>query len=342
MNQALLSVEHLHTSFFTHLGEVKAIRDVSFTVNKGEIIGIVGESGSGKSVTSLSILRLLQRPGKIVGGKVLLSGEDLVTKTAAQMHKIRGNRIAMVFQDPMTALNPLFTIGNQIDETLMQHQHLSKAAAKEKTIQMLTTVGIPSPEKRYSCYPHEFSGGMRQRAMIAMALSCEPELLIADEPTTALDVTIQAQVLQLMKNLNDQMGMSTILITHDLGCVASTCSRILVMYGGQIMESGTDQDIFYRPRHPYTMGLLNSIPKRGNEAIKERLVPIVGTPPDMLHPPTGCPFYPRCVFAMRRCATEESPDFEMDAGHKVKCWLCHPDAPQMPGYEKQKGGILNG
>lgn len=337
MSEELLQVEHLHTSFFTHLGEVKAIRDVSFSVQKGEILGIVGESGSGKSVTSLSVLRLLQRPGKVVGGKILLDGEDLLKKTTAQMHDIRGNRIAMIFQDPMTALDPLFTIGNQIVETITQHQRLSKGEAREKAIEMLRMVGIPSPEKRFSSYPHEFSGGMRQRAMIAMALSCEPDLLIADEPTTALDVTIQAQVLELIKDLNRQMTMSTILITHDLGCVASTCSRILVMYGGQIMEEGTDQDIFYRPRHPYTMGLLNSIPKRG--ADKHRLVPILGTPPDMLHPPTGCPFYPRCAYAMRRCAAEESPAFDVGEGHRAKCWLCHPDAPAIEDYEKQKGGI---
>lgn len=337
----LLEVRNLRTSFFTHVGEVKAIRDVSFTVGRGEIVGIVGESGSGKSVTSLSVMGLLQYPGKVVGGQILFEGQDLLKKKPAEMRRMRGSQIAMVFQDPMTALDPLFTVGDQIVETVLEHQKVTKDQARARAVEMLSLVGIPSPEQRMRQYPHEFSGGMRQRAMIAMALSCQPRLLIADEPTTALDVTVQAQVLELLKSLNSQMGMSTVLITHDLACVASTCSKVLVMYGGQLMETGSDQDVFYRPRHPYTMGLLNSIPRRSVEAGRRRLVPIQGTPPDLLNPPTGCPFYPRCPFAMKICAQREVPYFEVGKGHTAKCWLCHPDAPKVQAYEAQKGGIAH-
>ena len=337
----LLDVRNLKTSFFTHVGEVKAIRDVSFTVGQGEIVGIVGESGSGKSVTSLSIMGLLQDPGKVVGGQILFDGQDLLKKRPSEMRRVRGAQIAMVFQDPMTALDPLFTVGDQIVETVREHQKVSKEQARQRAVEMLSLVGIPSPEERMGQYPHEFSGGMRQRAMIAMALSCRPRLLIADEPTTALDVTVQAQVLELLKSLNAEMGMSTILITHDLACVASTCSKVLVMYGGQLMETGSDKDVFYRPRHPYTMGLLNSVPRRSVEAGRRRLVPIQGTPPDLLNPPTGCPFYPRCPFAMKICAQQEVPYFEVGEGHSAKCWLCHPDAPKVEAYEAQKGGIAH-
>lgn len=342
MSNGLLQVNHLHTSFFTHLGEVKSVRDISFEVAKGEIVGIVGESGSGKSVTSLSVMGLLQYPGKIVNGSILFNGEDLVRKSHSEMRKIRGNKIAMIFQDPMTSLNPLYTIGDQITEVITEHQKLSKNAAREKAVDMLRLVGIPSPEKRVDNYPHEFSGGMRQRAMIAMALACEPELLIADEPTTALDVTIQAQVLRLIKDLNKRLNTATILITHDLGVVASTCSKIIVMYGGQVMEEGTDQEIFYNPQHPYTMGLLKSVPRITGKESKQRLIPIDGTPPDMLKPPTGCPFYPRCDFAMKICSTKPVPDFVESSTHKTKCWLCHEDAPKIDAYEKLKGGVLNG
>ncbi len=337
----LLDVRNLRTSFFTHAGEVKAIRDVSFTVGRGEIVGIVGESGSGKSVTSLSVMGLLQDPGRVVGGQVLFDGEDLLKKRPSEMRRVRGAQIAMVFQDPMTALDPLFTVGDQIVETIREHRRVPKEEARRHAVEMLGLVGIPSPEERMRQYPHEFSGGMRQRAMIAMALSCRPRLLIADEPTTALDVTVQAQVLELLKSLNAELGMSTVLITHDLACVASTCSRVLVMYGGQLMETGSDQDVFYRPRHPYTMGLLNSIPRRSVEAGRRRLVPIQGTPPDLLNPPTGCPFYPRCPFAMKVCASREVPYFEVGEGHASKCWLCHPDAPRVEAYEAQKGGIAH-
>lgn len=342
MSDKLLEVNHLHTSFFTHLGEVKSVRDVSFEVAKGEIVGIVGESGSGKSVTVLSIMKLLQSPGKIVSGDIIYNGENLVTKSNSQMRKIRGNQISMIFQDPMTSLNSLFTIGNQIIEIITEHQNISKKEAKKKAIEMLRVVGIPSPEIRVDNYPHEFSGGMRQRAMIAMSLSCEPQLLIADEPTTALDVTIQAQVLRLIKNLNSKLNTATILITHDLGCVAGTCSRVIVMYGGQIMEEGTDEEIFYNPCHPYTMRLLKSVPRISGKKSKQRLIPIKGTPPDMLKPPSGCPFYPRCEFAMNVCAIKPAPDFVKSSTHKVKCWLCDTEAPMIDSYEKLKGGVFNG
>jgi oligopeptide transport system ATP-binding protein len=337
MARKILEVNNLKTSFFTHLGEVKAIRDVSFSLNEGEAIGIVGESGSGKSVTSLSIMRLLQHPGKVVGGEILFRGEDLLKYDASKIRQIRGDKIAMIFQDPMTSLNPVYTIGNQIVEMIQAHTNLNKQEAEEKAIEMLDMVGIPSPDQRIKNYPHEFSGGMRQRAMIAMALSCSPDILIADEPTTALDVTIQAQILTLIKDLNKKLNMSTILITHDLGVVADVCQRIVVMYGGLIMEEGTKRDIFYNPKHPYTMGLLKSIPKVTDE--KQRLVPILGTPPDLLHPPTGCPFCSRCNYAMRICKEEQPPYFEDEKGHKVMCWFMHQNAPYVEEYEKQKGGV---
>lgn len=342
MNEELLAVKGLHTSFFTHLGEVKAIRDVSFSVHKGEIVGIVGESGSGKSVTSLSIMGLLAYPGRVTQGEILFKGTDLTKLGKRKRRKIQGDQISMIFQDPMTSLNPLFTIGNQISEAIRTHQKLSKEEAKKKTIEMLKLVGIPSPEKRYEAFPHEFSGGMRQRAMIAMALSCEPDLLIADEPTTALDVTIQAQVLALMKELNERLGTATILITHNLGCASSICDKILVMYGGKVMEEGTTGEIFYEPRHPYTMGLLNSIPKVTGEESRQRLIPILGTPPDMLNPPTGCPFYPRCQFAVKACASLQVPEQYVSHTHRVSCFMCHPDAPVNERYEAQKGGIRRG
>lgn len=338
MSEKILEVKNLHTSFFTHLGEVKAIRGISFTVDKGEFIGIVGESGSGKSVTSLSVMGLLSNPGKVTEGEILFKGEDLLKKKAREMRKIKGNEIAMIFQDPMTSLDPVFTIGDQLKEVILQHQKMSKKEAREKAVAMLKMVGIPDPERRIDNYPHEFSGGMRQRAMIAMAVSCEPDLLIADEPTTALDVTIQAQILKLMKELNQKMDTSTILITHDLGVVADACSRILVMYGGLIMEEGSKRDIFYRPLHPYTMGLLKSIPKL-NEAGKKRLLPIQGTPPDLLHPPAGCPFCDRCPYAMEICRDEIPPFFQAEEGHKAMCWLLHPQAPVNAAYEAQKGGV---
>lgn len=326
--EKLLEVKDMKTSFFIHVGEVQAVRGVSFTVNKGEAIGIVGESGSGKSVTSMSVMKLLQYPGKIKSGEVLFKGEDIVGKTDKEMMAIRGNEIAMIFQDPMTSLNPVYTIGDQIIEAIRRHQGLGKKEAKEKAIEMLKLVGIPSPETRVDNYPHEFSGGMRQRAMIAIALSCEPDLLIADEPTTALDVTIQAQILELMKDLKDKINTSIILITHDLGVVADVCSRIIVMYGGLIMEEGTAEEIFYDPKHPYTMGLLKSIPRLDLEQ-KQRLIPVEGTPPDLIKPPVGCPFASRCPYAMKICTEHRPPYFEPSKGHRSMCWLLHDKAPKV-------------
>lgn len=336
MSEKMLEVKGMRTSFFTHVGEVKAIRGVDFYLDKGEAVGIVGESGSGKSVTSLSVMRLLQFPGKLTGGEVFFDGEDLTKKTDKEMQAIRGNEISMIFQDPMTSLNPVFTIGNQIMEAIIKHQKLSKEQARQKAIEMLKLVGIPSPEKRIDQYPHEFSGGMRQRAMIAMALSCEPKLLIADEPTTALDVTIQAQILELMKDLKDRLNTSIILITHDLGVVADVCSRIIVMYGGLIMEEGTTEEIFYKPQHPYTLGLMRSIPKMSDKENKERLIPIDGTPPDLLKPPAGCPFAPRCDHAMKICMTQMPEYTKSSDTHRAACWLLHPDAPKVD-YTKGVG-----
>ena len=289
------------------------------------MLGIVGESGSGKSVTSLSIMGLLQYPGRVVDGEILLNGEDILTYSKDQMRKVRGKEIAMIFQDPMTSLNPVYTIGNQVMEMILEHEKMTKREARARAIEMLKLVGIPAAEKRIDSYPHEFSGGMRQRVMIALALSCNPKLLIADEPTTALDVTIQAQILSLIKSLNKQFGMTTMLITHDLGVVATVCDKVAVMYGGLIMEYGTVDEIFYHPRHPYTMGLLGSIPHvDGGE--KRRLIPIDGTPPDLINPPKGCPFSTRCKYCMNICTQEQPPYFAEDK-HRTMCWMLDSDAP---------------
>jgi oligopeptide transport system ATP-binding protein len=328
MSEKILEVNNLKTSFYTHLGEVKAIRGVNISLKKGGTLGIVGESGSGKSVTSLSIMRLLQHPGKIIDGEIIFKGVDITNKPDKEMRKIRGNELSMIFQDPMTSLNPLMKIGDQIMESILLHNKVTKKEAKERAIKMLEVVGIPSPKERFNNYPHEFSGGMRQRAMIAIALSCEPSLLIADEPTTALDVTIQAQILDLMKDLNQKLDMGIILITHDLGVVADLCDDIIVMYGGLIMEKGSVDDIFYRTAHPYTAGLLRSIarPELSNE---DRLVPINGTPPDLLNSPVGCPFYARCEHAMKICEQNQPPHFEAGKDHVSACWLMHEDAPKV-------------
>ena len=340
MARKLLSVRDLKTSFFTHVGEVKAVRGISFDVNEGEVLGIVGESGSGKSVTSLSIMGLLQYPGRVVDGEILLNGEDILTYSKNQMRKVRGKEIAMIFQDPMTSLNPVYTIGNQIMEMILEHEKMSRREARERAIEMLKLVGIPAAEKRIDSYPHEFSGGMRQRVMIALALSCNPKLLIADEPTTALDVTIQAQILNLIKKLNRQFGMTTMLITHDLGVVATVCDKVAVMYGGLIMEYGTADEIFYHPRHPYTMGLLGSIPHvDGGE--KRRLIPIDGTPPDLINPPKGCPFSTRCKYCMNVCTQEQPPYFAEDK-HRTMCWMLDADAPKDSDYEMRKAGVNYG
>ncbi|HBX24526.1 MAG TPA: ABC transporter ATP-binding protein [Desulfotomaculum sp.] len=324
----ILEVKNLSTSFFTHAGEVKAVKDISFNVGIGEAIGIVGESGSGKSVTSLSIMNLLSFPGKVINGSVCFAGTELTNLKEKKMQLVRGNEIGMIFQDPMTSLNPVYTVGNQIMESLLRHQKLNRGEARKKAIEMLSLVGIPGPENRLNQYPHEFSGGMRQRVMIAMALCCKPKLLIADEPTTALDVTIQAQIIELLKDLKDKINTSIILITHDLGVVAELCSRVIVMYAGSVVEKGTTRDVFYNPRHPYTWGLLKSIPIV-NADHKERLIPIDGQPPDLLNTPPGCPFCPRCDHAMQICAQTQPPLSQLGEQHLAACWLLHPGAPRV-------------
>lgn len=326
--EKILEIKNLHTSFKTRVGEVKAVRGVSFELEKGQALGIVGESGSGKSITMMSVMKLLAENGLIKDGEILFEGKDLAKLSDKEMEKIRGNEIGMIFQDPMTSLNPVFTIGEQLVEHVIKHKKVSKAEADKIALDMLKLVGIPSPEKRMKQYPHEFSGGMRQRAMIAMSLVCSPKLLIADEPTTALDVTIQAQILELMKDLKNKLGMAIILITHDLGVVADLCTRINVMYGGILVETGSTRDIFYNPKHPYTWGLLRSIPNPKLKT-KERLKPIDGTPPDLLKPPAGCPFAPRCEYAMKICMTQMPEGFEVGLNHNAACWLNHPKAPKV-------------
>ncbi|WP_272507202.1 ABC transporter ATP-binding protein [Clostridium aestuarii] len=326
--EKLLELKDVHTSFYTHIGEVKAVRGVSFNLDKGEALGIVGESGSGKSITMMSLMRLLSENGETKKGEIIFEDKKVLELSEKEMQKIRGNEIGMIFQDPMTSLNPVLTVGEQLMEPIRKHKGVSKEEARKKSIEMLNLVGMPDPEARMKQYPHEFSGGMRQRVMIAMALACDPKLLIADEPTTALDVTIQAQILELMKELKDKLNTSIILITHDLGVVADVCSRINVMYGGVIVETGSTRDIFYNSRHPYTWGLLRSIPNP-NTLIKEKLKPIAGQPPDLLKPPTGCPFAERCEHAMKICMEKMPPLFELHDEHKSRCWLNHPDAPKV-------------
>lgn len=316
---SLLSVKDLHTSFFTSSGEVKAVNGVSFELDEGKVLGIVGESGSGKSVTAYSILQILSYPGKIVSGSIKFRDKELVGSHKDDMQKIRGNKISIIFQDPMTSLNPVFTIGNQLMEAIMLHTKRNKEQAKERAIEMLKLVGVNEPERRIDQYPHEFSGGMRQRVMIAMALACEPDILIADEPTTALDVTIQAQILDLMKDLQKKLGMAIILITHDLGVVAEMCDEIIVMYAGEISERGTADDIFYNPKHEYTKGLLKSIPTVQNE--KMRLKPIAGNPVDLLNMPDGCAFAPRCENAMKVCLSHNPKELTVGNGHTSRCWM---------------------
>jgi oligopeptide transport system ATP-binding protein len=316
----LLEVKNLQTQFFTQDGVVQAVNGVSFSLNEGEALGLVGESGCGKTVTALSLMRLIPTPpGRIVSGELWFDGRDLLKLKDDDMRKVRGNDIAMIFQDPMTSLNPVLTIGRQISEALELLKGMDRGAARRRTIELLELVGIPSARSRVDDYPHQFSGGMRQRVMIAMALSCEPKLLIADEPTTALDVTIQAQILELMKDLRQKLGMAIILITHDLGVVAGIADRINVMYAGYIVETGTADEIFHNPRHPYTLGLLRSIP-RLDEPRKEKLVPIEGLPPDLIDPPPGCPFQPRCPYHIERCV--ENPSLEpVVPGHRIACWV---------------------
>ncbi|HOP10409.1 MAG TPA: ABC transporter ATP-binding protein [Oscillospiraceae bacterium] len=314
----LLEVRNLQTSFFTAAGEVKAVNGVSFNLDEGKVLGIVGESGSGKSVTAYSILQILTNPGKIVGGSIKLRGQELVDCGEKVMSTIRGNKISIIFQDPMTSLNPVFSIGNQLMEAIMLHTNRDKKQAQERAIEMLSLVGVNEPQKRMNQYPHEFSGGMRQRVMIAMALACEPDILIADEPTTALDVTIQAQILELMKDLQKKMGMAIILITHDLGVIADMCDEVIVMYAGQFCERGTADEIFYNPQHEYTKGLIRSIPTVSDE--KEKLKPIGGSPIDLLNMPAGCPFSPRCENAMKICLTENAREIVINEKHISRCW----------------------
>jgi oligopeptide transport system ATP-binding protein len=317
----LLEVNDLRTQFFTQDGVVKAVNGVSFVLHEGEALGLVGESGCGKSVSALSLMRLIPNPpGRIVGGQVLFDGRDLLRIKEDDMRKVRGNDMAMIFQDPMTSLNPVLTVGRQIGEALELHKGMDGSAARRRTIELLELVGIPSASARVDDYPHQFSGGMRQRVMIAMALSCEPKLLIADEPTTALDVTIQAQILDLIKRLRQELGMAIIMITHDLGVVAGIADRINVMYAGYIVETGSVDEIFHNPRHPYTLGLLKSIP-RLDEPRKEKLVPIEGLPPDLVDAPPGCPFQPRCVYAIERCGPENPSLEPVVPGHKIACWV---------------------
>ncbi len=320
MSEKLLEIKDEKLSFFTPAGEVKALNGVSFSMNEGEVLGIVGESGSGKSVTAYSIMGLTAYPGKLIGGTIYFNGHQIEKMSEKEMRKIRGNEVSIIFQDPMTSLNPVYTIGNQITEVIRLHTGKSKKEAYDRAKELLELVGINEPTKRLKQYPHELSGGMRQRVMIAIALACEPKLLIADEPTTALDVTIQAQILELMQELRQKLGMSIIMITHDLGVVASMCERIAVMYAGHIVEYGTADEIFYEPKHEYTKGLINSIPKLSAQEI-ERLVPIEGQPVDLLNPPAGCPFAPRCANCMKICLREMPPKTELSDTHYRHCWL---------------------
>lgn len=320
MSEKLLKIKDEKLSFFTPAGEVKALNGVSFSMNEGEVLGIVGESGSGKSVTAYSIMGLTAYPGKLIGGTIYFNGHQIEKMSEKEMRKIRGNEVSIIFQDPMTSLNPVYTIGNQITEVIRLHTGKSKKEAYDRAKELLELVGINEPTKRLKQYPHELSGGMRQRVMIAIALACEPKLLIADEPTTALDVTIQAQILELMQELRQKLGMSIIMITHDLGVVASMCERIAVMYAGHIVEYGTADEIFYEPKHEYTKGLINSIPKLSAQEI-ERLVPIEGQPVDLLNPPAGCPFAPRCANCMKICLREMPPKTELSDTHYSHCWL---------------------
>ncbi|MBQ3900956.1 MAG: ABC transporter ATP-binding protein [Clostridia bacterium] len=319
MKQSLISVQDLHTSFFTDAGEVCAVNGVSFDLDHGEILGIVGESGSGKSVTAYSIMQILADTGKITGGRILYKGEDLAGYSEKQMRNFRGKCCSIIFQDPMTSLNPVFTIGSQLKEAIKLHTDKRGAEATARAVELLELVGINEPKKRIKQYPHELSGGMRQRVMIAMALACEPDLLIADEPTTALDVTIQAQILELIQDLQKKLGMAVILVTHDLGVIADMCDNVVVMYGGRICERGTGEEIFYNPKHEYTKGLLRSIPNINN--MKERLEPILGTPINMLNLPKGCAFCARCDSAMKICLTEVPEEVWINDDHKAACWM---------------------
>ncbi len=335
----ILEVNNLSVSFDTFGGEVKAVRDVNFELSERETLAIVGESGSGKSVTAQSLMRLIQMPpGKFVDGSIKFDGEDIIQKSDKQMESIRGQEISMIFQDPMTSLNPTMTVGKQISESLIKHQGMSKKEAHERGVELLKLVGIPHPETRINQYPHQYSGGMRQRAMIAIALACNPKILIADEPTTALDVTIQAQIMDLMRDLKERTGTAIILITHDLGVVANAADRVAVMYGGKIVETGTSDELFYNSRHPYTWGLLGSMPKL--EGGDEELQAIPGSPPDLLDPPKGCPFAARCPYAMKVCENHMPEYTELSDTQKTACWLLDERAPDVEPPESAIAGGL--
>ena len=316
---ALLEVRDLHTAFTTPAGTVNAVNGVSFNLERGKVLGIVGESGSGKSVTAYSIMQILEKNGQIVSGSIKVDGQELVGAGEKVMKTVRGNKISIIFQDPMTSLNPTYTIGHQLMEAIMLHTPRNKQQAWDRAVEMLRLVNVNEPEKRMKQYPFEFSGGMRQRVMIAMALACEPDILIADEPTTALDVTIQAQILELMQSLQKELGMAIIMITHDLGVVAQMCDEVIVMYAGSICEQGTADEIFYNPCHEYTKGLMRSIPTVNND--DEKLEPITGTPIDLLNMPAGCPFAPRCDAAMKICMRERCPRMEINENHAAACWV---------------------
>ena len=316
---ALLEVTDLHTSFFTPAGEVRAVNGVSFTLERGKVLGIVGESGSGKSVTAYSIMQILASTGRIVSGSIKLDGQELVGAGEKVMKTVRGNKISIIFQDPMTSLNPTYTIGHQLMEAITLHTDRNRKQAWERAVEMLRLVNVNEPEKRMKQYPFEFSGGMRQRVMIAMALACEPDILIADEPTTALDVTIQAQILELMKSLQEELGMAIIMITHDLGVVAQMCDEVIVLYAGSICEQGSAEEIFYNPRHEYNKGLMRSIPTADTAGTK--LQPISGTPIDLLNMPQGCPFAPRCDNAMKICLRQRCEQMRINENHLAACWM---------------------
>lgn len=330
-SEYILEVNNLHTSFFTDSGEVKAVNGVTFNLRPGEIMGIVGESGSGKSVTAYSIMQILAETGRIIEGEVLYKGQDITKFSKKQMAGFRGKCCSIIFQDPMTSLNPVYTIGNQIMEAILLHTSKTKQEARARAIEMLELVGVNEPTRRIRQYPYELSGGMRQRVMIAMALACEPDILIADEPTTALDVTIQAQILELMQDLQKSLGMAIIMVTHDLGVIADMCDKIIVMYGGSICERGTADDIFYSPSHEYTKGLLRSIPNVNNS--KERLIPISGTPINLLNMPKGCAFCSRCDHAMKICLNQKPEELTISETHKASCWM---NVKRM--MEKEAGG----
>ncbi|WP_028549271.1 ABC transporter ATP-binding protein [Paenibacillus sp. UNC451MF] len=339
MSQNILEVKDLKVSFRTYVGEVQAVRGVSFELKKGEVLAIVGESGCGKSVTAQTIMRLIPSPPSVIkGGSILFDGKTEITKISdKQMEKIRGSEMGMIFQDPMTSLNPTMTIGKQITEGLIKHQNVTKAEANNKAIEILKLVGISNPEGRIHQYPHEFSGGMRQRVMIAISLACSPKLLIADEPTTALDVTIQAQIIDLMKTLSEKTEASIIVITHDLGVVAEMAQRVIVMYAGKVVEQGTVDELFYNPQHPYTWGLLRSVPRLDHDSDSE-LVPIPGTPPDLFAPPKGCAFAARCPYAMKACLEIDPEHTKLTDTHSAACWLLHPDAPKVERPVEVGGG----